>query len=120
MNADAARRLSGIAHFTNSIAARQRWTKSHSIRAALIYHILDVCGLRYLQDVTADLQSNRIIFFEKQLAHFVAILEKKCNPFDPDLNKDNLYNIASGKPVSEHYITADFLLNVEESGDELR
>ncbi|KAG5879421.1 hypothetical protein JTB14_026512 [Gonioctena quinquepunctata] len=61
INADAAKRLSGIAHFTNSIAARQRWTKSHSIRAALISHVLDVCGLRYLQDVTADLQPNRII-----------------------------------------------------------
>ncbi|KAG5888598.1 hypothetical protein JTB14_037810 [Gonioctena quinquepunctata] len=58
INADAAKCLSSIAHFTNFIAARQRWTKSHSIRAALISHVLDVCGLRYLQDVTVDLQPN--------------------------------------------------------------
>lgn len=118
INADAAKRLSGIAHFTNSIAARQRWAKSHSIRAALISHVLDVCGLRYLQDITADLQPNRIKIFEKQLAHFIDILEINCNPFNPDLNKDNLYNIASGKPVAEEI--AEFLLNIEESGDDLR
>ncbi|GBP86801.1 hypothetical protein EVAR_99881_1 [Eumeta japonica] len=118
INADAAKRLSGIAHFTNSIAARQRWTKSHSIRAALISHVLDVCGLRYKQDVTADLQPNRIKIFEKQLAAFIDIFEKNCNPFDPDLNKDDLYNIATGKSVSEDI--ADFLLNIEENGDELR
>lgn len=83
INADAAKRLSGIAHFTNSIAARQRWTKSHSIRAALISHILDICGLRYLQDVTAELQSNRIKIYGKEVADFIEILKKNCNPFDP-------------------------------------
>ncbi|GFX17018.1 uncharacterized protein TNCV_2519941 [Trichonephila clavipes] len=36
INAEAARCLSGIAHFTNSLAARQRWTKRHSIRAIII------------------------------------------------------------------------------------
>lgn len=118
INADAAKRLSGIAHFTNSIAARQRWSKSHSIRAALISHVLDVCGLRYLQDVTADLQPNRIKIYGKQIADFVEILQKNCNPFDPNLDKENLYNIATSKPVSPEI--ADFLLNIEENGEDLR
>ncbi|GFS70310.1 uncharacterized protein TNCV_2012252 [Trichonephila clavipes] len=34
INAEASRRLSGIAHFTNSLAARQCWTINHSIRAS--------------------------------------------------------------------------------------
>jgi hypothetical protein len=29
-NADAANKLTGISHMTNSISARQRWSKSHS------------------------------------------------------------------------------------------
>ncbi|GFV03418.1 uncharacterized protein TNCV_596261 [Trichonephila clavipes] len=41
INAEAARHLSGITYFTNSLAARQRWTKSHSIRASVISHVLD-------------------------------------------------------------------------------
>ncbi|GFT40149.1 uncharacterized protein TNCV_782731 [Trichonephila clavipes] len=56
----AARCLSGIAHFTNPLAARQRWTKSHSIRATIISHVLDVCRLKQLQDVSAELQPNKI------------------------------------------------------------
>jgi len=32
INADAVNRLTGISHITNSISARQRWCKSHSIR----------------------------------------------------------------------------------------
>lgn len=54
-NEDMAKRLSSSAYLTNSIAARQRLTKSHSIRAASISPILDVCGLRSLQDVTYNL-----------------------------------------------------------------
>ncbi|GFX03208.1 uncharacterized protein TNCV_1700921 [Trichonephila clavipes] len=54
INAEAARYLSGTAHFTNSLAALQRWTRSHSIRATIISRVLDVCGLKQLQDVSAD------------------------------------------------------------------
>ncbi|GFU73182.1 uncharacterized protein TNCV_4118031 [Trichonephila clavipes] len=70
INSEAARCLSGIAHFTNSLAARQRSTKSHSIRANIISHVLDVCGLKQLQDVSADLQPNRIKIYIKQLFDF--------------------------------------------------
>jgi len=107
-----------VAHFTNSIAARQRWTKSHSIRAVLNSHVLDVCGLKQLQDVTADLQPNRIKIYGKQIANFVEICEKNTNPFDQDLDKDNLFNIATTKPVPEN--VTDFLLNIEKNGDNLR
>ncbi|GFY61460.1 uncharacterized protein TNIN_340731 [Trichonephila inaurata madagascariensis] len=117
INAEASRRLSGIAHFTNSIAARQRWTKSHSIRAAIISHVLDVCGLKQLQDISADLQPNRIKIYGKQIAHFIEIFEKNINPFDEKLDKDSLYNIATAKPVPEN--VANFLLNIEKNREDL-
>ncbi|GFW14340.1 uncharacterized protein TNCV_974931 [Trichonephila clavipes] len=93
INAEAARPLSGIAHFTISLAARQRWTKSHSIRAAIISHVLDVCGLKQLQDVSADLQPNRIKIYGKQIADFIEIFEKNINPFDESLDKEIVYII---------------------------
>lgn len=61
---------------------------------------MDACGLRYLQDVTAELQPNRIKIYGKQINDFIEILEKNCNPFDPQLDKENLYNIATSKPAS--------------------
>ncbi|GFU79662.1 uncharacterized protein TNCV_4484941 [Trichonephila clavipes] len=36
INADAARTLTGIAHLTNSISARQRWARSHDIRSTIL------------------------------------------------------------------------------------
>ncbi|GFX55458.1 uncharacterized protein TNCV_267461 [Trichonephila clavipes] len=99
-------------------AARQRWTKSHSIRATIISYVLDVCGLKQLQDVSADLQPNRIKIYGKQLSDFNEIFENNINPFDESLDKDSLYNIATAKPVPEN--VANFLLNIEKNGEDLR
>ncbi|GFU85932.1 uncharacterized protein TNCV_3845761 [Trichonephila clavipes] len=99
-------------------AARQRWTKSHSIRATIISHVLDVCGLKQLQDVSADLQLNRIKIYGKQLSDFNEIFENNYNPFDESLDKDSLYNIAIAKPVPENVV--NFLLNIEKNGEYLR
>ncbi|GFX41606.1 hypothetical protein TNCV_3110021 [Trichonephila clavipes] len=99
-------------------SARQRWTKSRSIRATIISHVLDVCGLKQLQDVTADLQPNRIKTYGKQLSDFNEIFENNINPFDESLDKDSLYNIATAKPVPEN--VANFLLNIEKNGEDLR
>ncbi|GFU22616.1 hypothetical protein TNCV_1304921 [Trichonephila clavipes] len=99
-------------------AAHQRWTKSHSIRATIISHILDVCGLKQLQDVSADLQPNRIKIYGKQLSDFNEIFENDINPFDESLDKDSLYNIATAKLVPEN--VANFLLNIEKNGEDLR
>ncbi|GFY02175.1 uncharacterized protein TNCV_5100361 [Trichonephila clavipes] len=118
INAEVARRLSGIAHFTNSLAARQRWTKSHSIRATIISHGLDVCGLKKLQDVSEDLQPNRIKTYGKQIDDFIEIFENNINPFDESLDKDSLYNIATAKTIPEN--AANFLLNMEKNGEDLQ
>ncbi|GFV12166.1 uncharacterized protein TNCV_1536631 [Trichonephila clavipes] len=118
INSEAARCLSCIAHFTNSLTARQRWTKSHSIRATIISHVLDVCGLKQLQNVSADLQPNRIKIYGKQLSDFNEIFENNINPFDESLDKDSLYNMATVKPVPENVV--NFLLNIEKNGEYLR
>ncbi|CAH0562925.1 unnamed protein product [Brassicogethes aeneus] len=52
--ADAPNKLTGIINNTNSISARQRWCKSHSIRSTIISHVLQKTGLKNTQDVTAD------------------------------------------------------------------
>ncbi|GFX60604.1 hypothetical protein TNCV_3061771 [Trichonephila clavipes] len=99
-------------------AARQRLTKSHSIRATIISHVLDVCGLKQLQDVSVDFQPNRIKNYGKQLSDFNEMFENNINPFDESLDKDSLYKIATAKPVPEN--VANFLLNIEKNGEDLR
>ncbi|KYN10044.1 hypothetical protein ALC57_17839 [Trachymyrmex cornetzi] len=56
INVDAARRLTGIMHFTNSISARQRWARSHGLRSTIISYVFDLSGLKKIQDATSSLE----------------------------------------------------------------
>lgn len=91
INADAGRRLTGIIHLTNSIGARQRWSLNHGIRCASTSAAIDECGLTTKQDITNDLQSNRINKSKTQTQ-----LHMRPNPFAPDVRKDALISIATG------------------------
>ncbi|GFW12732.1 uncharacterized protein TNCV_3884421 [Trichonephila clavipes] len=98
-------------------AARQRWTKSYSIRATIISHVLDVFGLKQLRDVSEDLIPNRIKIYGKQIPDFIDFFENDINPFDESLDKYSLYNIATTKLVPENVAT--ILLNIEKNGEDL-
>ena len=45
VNANAASQKTGISAFTNSISARHRWAKSHSMSVTLLSHLIDGLGL---------------------------------------------------------------------------
>ena len=118
INADAANRLTGIVHTTNSLSARQRWCKSHSIRSSIISHTMDRVGLRKRQDVTADLEKSRISMKCSQIQKFTANIQQNVNPFAVDLDSNFLYNISTGQAAKEEI--ADFLLKIEENGNNQR
>lgn len=118
INADAARRLTGVIHFTNSISARQRWSRSHSIRSSLISHVYEEAGLQKAQDITADLARHQIEKNSAAVKKFMDTINQNINPFRNDLDKDVLYNIATGRAATDEI--SNFLLNVEESGSHLR
>ena len=85
INANAANKLTGVIHSTNSIAARQRWCKGHSLKAKIITHIKEISGLKNRQDVTADLQKGRIRLSCEQLKVFISNINKNINPFSSSL-----------------------------------
>lgn len=118
INADAARRLTGITHLTDSIAARQRWARSHDIRSTIITHVLEEIGINKKQDISAELQPSNIKKSCEQLEKFVKSFDQYINPFSPQLPPNQLFNISSGKAASTQ--VEDFLLNVEKIGDDLR
>ncbi|GFU43972.1 uncharacterized protein TNCV_1878511 [Trichonephila clavipes] len=74
--------------------------------------------MKQLQDVSADLQPDRNKIYGKQIADFIEIFEKNINPYDENLDKDTLYNIATAKLVPEN--VANFLLNIEKNGEDIR
>lgn len=111
INADAANKLTGVSHMSNSISARQRWCKSHTFRSTIISHTMDQTGLRKGQDITADLQKSRIIKNSQQLKNFIDNIKQNINPFAGDLDKKYLFNISTGQTVQEN--VESFLLNVD-------
>ncbi|XP_047992980.1 uncharacterized protein LOC125231567 [Leguminivora glycinivorella] len=118
INADAGRRLTGVIHFTNSISARQRWCKSHEIRSTIISHTYEMTGLRKHQDVTADLEKSSIRRDSSHLQLFINAFTKFVNPFETNIDQQQLFNISSGKAASQ--AVQDYLLNIEANGAKLR
>lgn len=117
-NADAGRRLTGINCFTNSISARQKWSKSHCFRSTLTTHAYTVAGIKKKQDTTADLEPHNIIKSNNRTKNLVDTIQKNMNPFDPELDKLSLYNISTGKAASPE--VSNFLLNANSSGKKLK
>lgn len=115
INADAARKLFGIIHFTNSISARQRWARSHDIRSTIISSMHKNLGLEKEQDVSAELTNHAIRNNTKQLRNFIDAFDAFINPFDSQVPKHLLINISSGKAASEP--VEKFLLNIEKNGE---
>ncbi|GFT77421.1 uncharacterized protein TNCV_106861 [Trichonephila clavipes] len=113
-NADAARKLTGVIHFTNSISARQRWASNHDVRSTIINQVYLELGLQTHQDVSTDLFHN-IRKNTKQLRQFIATFDRFINPFCSEVPKDQLINISSGRAVSPP--VEAFLQNIEKNGD---
>lgn len=118
INADAGRRLTGINHLTNSIAAPQRWSLNHGVRCSLISAVMEESGLASKQDVTNDLMDNRINKSKAQRDTFIAHLHERLNPFSSQLRPDALLNIATGQAAPDE--VAEFLLNAESIGEDMR
>lgn len=118
INADAARKLTGIIHLTDSISARQRWARSHDIRSTVITHVMEEAGLGKTQDISAELQASSIKKSSEQLTNFMKTFDQYINPFSHDLPVDQLFNIASGKAAAPQ--VEKFLLSIERIGNDQR
>lgn len=116
INAESGRRLTGIAHLSNTIDARQRWSLNHALRSTIISHVLIECGLTKKQDVSNDLIPNRIEKSKTDLTNFTIAINNRMNPFSSDVPRDMLVNIATGEAASA--AIADFLLNIEKVGQD--
>lgn len=114
INADAANKYTGISAFTNSITARQRWSKSHYLRTSLCSTFFNSLHLNSNDDVSKDLRPNMIKKNNEDLQKLKIQIINCCNPFKT-LETPKLFNISSGKSTSA--VTSKFLLNIFDFGD---
>lgn len=117
-NADAANTYSGAGSFKTSLSIRQRWSITHGARTCLISHLYDYLSIQPVQDITNELQLNNIKTSHKQVQNTIENFIRYQNPFCKSLNKQYLYNIATGVPVDPK--TANFLTVVKQLGTSQR
>lgn len=75
-------------------------------------------GLQKSQDITSDLERHNIKKNTDLLKTFMDTIKRNINPFDSNLDTGVFYNIATGRAAPDE--TAAFLLNIEETGTQLR
>lgn len=102
INADAASKLTGIIHSSNSIAAGQRWARSHSLRTKIISHVMSECNLLEKQDVTNDLKKYKIKNSTAHVEKLISAIKETINPFSRELDKNVLFNISTGESATEN------------------
>lgn len=112
VNANAANKLTGITAFTNSLCARQRWSETHSVRTAIITHLLESLNLAKMPESSEGQYQSKV--FNRLLQKFSQEIQKNINPFNDDINPTKLFNLISGKAASVE--TVEFLTNVELNG----
>ena len=100
VNADAASQKTGINSFTNSISARQRWARSHSISVKVLSSLIDDLDLSPTEDVSCELKQSRITRNASDMKRIIAMFNQSMNPFSPEQDQECLFNIGSGKAAS--------------------
>lgn len=115
INADAASSLTGVTHFSTSIGARQRWALSHSMRTKIISKILQEINLTANDDSVRELEHSRWKKDREAAESIMSKIKQYINPFDSSINKKNLFNIATGRSVSDN--VSKFLLEANDIGE---
>ncbi|CAH2109150.1 unnamed protein product [Euphydryas editha] len=114
INADAGNTLTGVTHFTNSISARQKWALSHGMRTKILTSVKEETGLLSKDDTSRCLQENQIKKDKRHLNNIIETIKQVINPFEQNIDKDQMFNISTGKSASAH--VTDFLLNISSLG----
>lgn len=94
INADAAKRSTGIACMKNSISARQRWSKSHALRTEIISQVLTEVLMKKREEFTNDLRKSKVEKSQRQIQQFEDSINNRLNPFSSSLKDNLLYNIS--------------------------
>lgn len=114
INADAASRQTGIAAFTCSETARQKWTVTRFVRSAIVGNLLNKAGLKRAEDVTQNLKPHRVKKDRKDLDSLINRIENTMNPFSI-APREALYNVVTGKEVPNDI--RDDLLQCQKIGE---
>ena len=98
---------------TNAVNAQ-----SHSIWISVISDLFESIGLTKTEDTTDEMKAHKITNNANDLRKLMSVIEETMNPFSPNLSKDELFIISTGKATTKE--ASRFLLNVKKLGSDAR
>ena len=106
----------GIKNHASQDSTYDKWTLSRAGQAEYRSELWDIAGLSdSAQEPQKCLRPSQILKSEAAVEKIMDVLEGTfVNPFSDDLEKDKLYNLASGCPISDE--SSDCLLTYEGRG----
>ncbi len=97
-----AKTAGGIKSFANDSNSVLKWTLHRSEQAKNTAELLHMANIQTPGDIYKSLRPSQILKSESFCTRIVTVLkEEYINPFDSDLEKNLLYNLSSGMPISE-------------------
>ena len=106
----------GIKNFVQEEKTYEKWVLSRPGQADYVSAVKELTGLcGSMENPRKCLQKGQITKHEKAVQNIIKVFKEDfVNPFSEDLNRDELFNVASGKPASAE--VRDCLLSVFERG----
>ena len=98
-----AKTIGGIKDFTTQESTYGKWVLNRSAQAEYVSELLQQAGLKNVSDNPRKcLRMKEIEKSEKAVQNIKSVLSDDfINPFSSELDTDKLYNLASGRPVTE-------------------
>ena len=69
---------------------RDKWTVIHTMRSAIVGHLLELAGLTQKEDISQQLKANRIKWYNEDLKKLITGIEETMTPFVELANDSNL------------------------------
>ena len=114
----AAKTTGGVQNFMMEDGTYQKWILSHPFQAKYVGKLLEIVGINGRDNTRKCLRKSEITKEENKVIKMKSVLpEIFINPFSNQLEKDSMYNLASGCSISND--VALCLLSVKQLGKKL-
>ena len=111
-----AKTAGGIRQFSTNEAAVAKWVMNRPFQARFAETLMEISGLSKTTSSSRKcLSPSEILKSEKMVKNILGALQIQfLNPFHQNIEKSNLYNLVSGRPVDD--AICDSLLGIEKDG----
>ena len=108
----------GIKYFASASNSILKWTLNRAAQARNTEALYDLADVKRIDDIYKHNRPSVIIKSEKSIAKLHKVItEEYLNPFDPNMDASQLYNVSSGMPIEAE--VSESILAVRKKGEKI-